>query len=97
MRSFFLRLFARLTGLSVSVWNFIEPVLVKSGKSFLETALPVALEIVAHLSVQNLSSADKRNIALRSLRVELTKAGIEAADHALNLAVELAYSKLKAS
>lgn len=84
-----------LTGTSKTVLEFIGPILQKSVSDLLAKLLPIALEIVTSLaSDSSKSGIEKRNEAFGKIKDIAIKQGIDAGNQTINLAIELALSKL---
>jgi hypothetical protein len=91
----FALLWAALWGAGRAVLAFVAPILRARAVEVLAVALPVALEIVRSLAASREDGERKRQVAVRQLGHELRQRGIDAAESALNLAVELAVARLK--
>ena len=90
-------LFAKLMGITSSLFNFYLPILRELVSTGLAALLPIALEVVTSLATTDKSGAEKRAEALNTLREEATKRGISASDSLLRYTVEAAVQKLKVS
>jgi hypothetical protein len=90
-------LFAKLMGITSSLFNFYLPILRELVSTGLAALLPIALEVVTSLATTDKSGAEKRAEALNTLREEATKRGISASESLLRYTVEAAVQKLKVS
>lgn len=97
MKTIFLKLFTIITGLSKDVWEFLEPILKDEAGKIFKAALPIALEIVKALMSKDMDKNAKKDLAVKELKEALIKEGIEAGTNILNIAVETAVAKVKAS
>lgn len=98
MKHFLVNLWAGVLGVSRTVLTFLLPILAGSLATALEQLLPVALSIVSDLSTRgDLSGLEKQELAVARLRDAAVQTGISVGASALNLAVEMAVTKLKAS
>lgn len=85
-----------LTGASKTVLEFVVPILQKSVSEVLAKILPIAFEIVKSLATETgKSGAEKRNEAFNRIKDIAIQKGIDAGNQTINLAIELALSKLK--
>lgn len=90
-------LLAKLLGISTALLNFFLPIFKAAIAGSLERLLPVALEIVTELATSNMTSGDKKYIAVDRLKKEAIREGITVSSSILNLAVEAAVANLKAT
>lgn len=89
-------LLAKLLGISTSLLNFFLPILQSAVAGSLSRLLPLALNIVAELALQNnLGNAERRAAALQNLQRAAVSEGIQCSVSILNLAVETAVVSLK--
>ncbi len=95
MKSIVVKALSWLTGASKSVLEFILPILKDQTAKLLADLLPIALEIVASLLTSNKSNEEKRNAAFQRINTIAKERGIEAANSTINLAIELAVTKIK--
>jgi hypothetical protein len=95
MKSIVVKALSWLTGASKSVLEFIIPILRDQTAKLLADILPIALEIVSSLLTSNKSNEEKRNAAFQRINTIAKERGIEAANSTINLAIELAVTKLK--
>jgi hypothetical protein len=85
-----------LTGTSKTVLEFISPILQRSVSDILSKILPIALEVVKSLAADDAKTgAQKRNDAFRKIKSITVQEGIDAGNQTINLAIELALSKLR--
>jgi flagellar basal body L-ring protein FlgH len=95
MKSIVVKALSWLTGASKSVLEFIIPILRDQTARLLADILPIALEIVSSLLTSNKSNEEKRNAAFLRINTIAKERGIEAANSTINLAIELAVTRLK--
>jgi hypothetical protein len=95
MKSIVVKALSWLTGASKSVLEFIIPILRDQTARLLADILPIALEIVSSLLTSNKSNEEKRNAAFQRINTIAKERGIEAANSTINLAIELAVTRLK--
>jgi hypothetical protein len=95
MKSIVVKALSYLTGTSRSVLEFILPILRDQTSKLLADILPIAMEIVASLLVSNKTNEEKRNAAFQRINTLAKERGIEAANSTINLAIELAVTKIK--
>lgn len=88
-------LFTHVTGLSASVWNFLEPILVGETGKLLQDLLPIAESVVLEIETTGGFPNQKRDAAFAQVQVIARTRGIDAANSVLNLAIEAAVAKLK--
>jgi hypothetical protein len=96
MKALLIKAISTITGASKSVIEFIIPILRDSASSLLKELLPIALEVVSSLLTSNKSGSEKREIAIEKIKATALREGINASNRTVNLAIELALSKLKA-
>jgi hypothetical protein len=96
MKALLIKAISTITGASKSVIEFIIPILRDSASSLLKELLPIALEVVSSLLTSNKSGSEKREIAIEKIKAAALREGINASNRTVNLAIELALSKLKA-
>ena len=90
-------LFAKLMGISSSLFNFYLPILRELVTSGIAALLPIALEVVSNLAKTDKSGAEKRSEAINTLREAAIARGINASESLLRYTVESAVQKLKVS
>jgi hypothetical protein len=95
--TFFKRLWAAIFGGLKNVLDFLLPVLKSQAGEMINVLLPVALEIVMGLAGGQLPSDEKRKAALEMLMSEASRRGLQVATSTLNLIIEMAVARLKAS
>lgn len=89
------KLFARIVGLSVALWNFYVPLLREIFTTGVTTLLPLAVEVVRSLNKTDLTSGAKRDQALMSLKREAVNQGIYATESLLRWTLESAVQRVK--
>jgi hypothetical protein len=94
MKTLLIKAISTITGASKSVIEFIIPILRDSATSLLKEVLPIALEVVSSLLTSDKSGSEKRKIAADKIKDAAIKEGINASNRTINLAIELALSKL---
>jgi hypothetical protein len=95
MKSIVVKALAFLTGASRSVLEFIIPILRDQTARLLADILPLALEVVSSLLTSNKTNEEKRNAAFQRITTLAKERGIEAANSTINLAIELAVTRIK--
>lgn len=92
----FKKILGWFTGTSKTVLEFIAPILQRSVSELLANLLPIALEVVTSLATDDKKTGtQKRNDAFKKIKDISVKQGIDAGNQTINLAIELALSKLK--
>ena len=99
---FFSRFWSSLFGSFKNVFAFLLPVLKSDYGKLINSALPIAEEIVTRLATGNYSGDAKREFAVTQLAEALVSAGLAAVGlpipaSILNLIIEMAVARLKAS
>jgi hypothetical protein len=85
-----------LTGTSKTVIEFIGPILQRSVSDILSKILPIALEVVSSLATDDdKTGAQKRHDAFKKIKHIAVQEGIDAGNQTINLAIELALSRLR--
>jgi hypothetical protein len=97
MRTIMKKLFAKLLGISSSLFNFYLPIFRELVATGLAALLPIALEVVTALAKTDKTGAEKRSEALNTLRDAAIQRGINASESLLRYTVEAAVQKLKVS
>lgn len=92
----FKTLLTKLAGLSKTVSDFLLPVLTSEIQKSLARILPEALKIVSELAQnKDLSGLEKRQQAIDALTKFVKAEGYTVGTSVMNLAIELAVTKLK--
>ena len=94
MKTLLLKALSLLTGASKSVLEFIIPILKDSTANILKALLPIAVEVVSSLADSSASGDEKRKIAGERIKQIALKEGFDASTRAVNLAIELALSRI---
>jgi hypothetical protein len=94
MKSILIKTLSFLTGASKSVLEFIIPILKDSTANILKALLPIAVEVVSSLRDSSESGDEKRKIAGERIKQAALKEGVDASTRAVNLAIELALSRI---
>jgi hypothetical protein len=90
-------LLAKLLGISTNLLNFFIPIFRQVLAQGVENLLPIALGIVMQLAKGELSSEDKKRVAVDMLQKAAIKEGITASASLINWTVESAVQQLKAT
>jgi endonuclease/exonuclease/phosphatase family metal-dependent hydrolase len=93
MKSFF----AKIWGITTSVFNFFLPVLREIASSSVAVLLPIALEIVQSLASTDKTGAEKREAAVKKLTTAAKKQGVSASESLLRFTIESAVQRYKLS
>ena len=91
MKSFF----AKIWGVTSSVFNFFLPILKEIASSSVAALLPIALDIVQSLADTDKTNAEKREAAVKKLTTVAKKQGISASESLIRFAVESAVQRYK--
>ncbi|XHR30896.1 MAG: phage holin, LLH family [Chthoniobacteraceae bacterium] len=101
IKSAFESLWAHITGLSTSVWLYLEtyvlPVLKSGVGTLLMDLAPVALKAVTDAEAQGGSNSDKFSYALNQIKSAAVTSSTSVGASVLNTLVENALQQLKAS
>lgn len=90
------KLLAKIFGVSQQIWEFLSPILSKQISSSLSKLLPIALNIVKELATNNnLSNKQKKEKAFKDITDIAKDEGLSAANSLINLAIEMAVTRLK--
>ena len=89
------QLFAKIWGITSSVFNFFLPILKEVASSSVAALLPIALEIVESLADTDKTGAQKREAAVKKLTLTAKKQGISASESLIRFAVESAVQRYK--
>lgn len=95
MKSIIVKTLSLLTGASKSVLEFIIPILKNSTANAIKDILPIALEVVLSLRDSSKTGDQKRRLAINQIKKTAFSNGIEASSSAVNLAIELALSRIE--
>lgn len=87
---------AKMLGVTSSVLAFYLPVLKAILASGMAALLPLALDIVRQLAAAQISSGEKRDLAINRLKEAALNQGVEASESLLRYTIESAVQKLKA-
>lgn len=91
MKSFF----AKIWGVTSSVFNFFLPILKEIASSSVAALLPIALEIVESLADTDKTNAEKREAAVKKLTTAAKKQGISVSESLIRFAIESAVQRYK--
>jgi len=97
MKNTFLKLWAWFSGASVSLLNFLLPIISGAAGVLLEQIAPIALKVVASLADDKRTGDAKRKAAAKEIEELALAAGISASASVINAAIELAVQNLKSS
>jgi hypothetical protein len=95
MKSIIVKTLSFLTGASKSVLEFIVPIIKDSTANALKEILPIALEVVSSLRDSSKTGDQKRRLAINQIKKTALDGGIDASSRAVNLAIELALSRIE--
>ena len=87
--------FAKLLGITNSIWNFYAPLLRSLAITGAGLLLPIALEIVRSLAASDKSGAEKREAAVAALKTAALKQGVAATESLLRFTVESAVQRMR--
>jgi hypothetical protein len=88
-------LFAKIWGITSSVFNFYLPILKEIASSSVAALLPIALEIVQSLAETKKTGSEKRDLAVKRLTSEARKLGFSASESLIRFTVESAVQRTK--
>lgn len=91
MKSFF----AKIWGITSSVFNFYLPILREIVSTSTATLLPIALEIVQSLAETKKTGAQKREAAVKKLTSEAKRMGYSASESLIRFTIESAVQRAK--
>lgn len=91
MKSFF----AKLLGISASVWNFYAPLLKALFVTGASALLPIALEVVRNLAQTDKSGSEKREEAVEVLKQAAVKQGLSVTESIIRFTVESAVQRMR--
>ncbi len=86
----------RILGIAGDVWNFYAPLLRNLFAGAAQALLPVALDIVRSLADADISSAQKREMAVARLRDAAVDYGVDASEAFIRFTVESAVQRMRA-
>jgi len=88
-------LFAKIWGITSSVFNFYLPILKEIASSSVAVLLPIALEIVQSLAETKKTGSEKRELAVKRLTSEAKKLGFSASESIIRFTIESAVQRTK--
>jgi len=88
-------LFAKIWGITSSVFNFYLPILKEIASSSVAALLPIALEIVQSLAETKKTGSEKRELAVKRLTSEAKKLGFSASESIIRFTIESAVQRTK--
>ena len=91
MKSFF----AKIWGITSSVFSFYLPILKEIVSSSMAALLPIALEIVRSLASTDKTGAEKREAAVKKLTTAAKKQGVAASESLIRFTIESAVQRYK--
>lgn len=99
IKSFLARLAVLFRGAFSNLYNVLVPIIHSNAGKLIDTALPIAIGIVARLATSSMPGSEKAEVALNQLRAAVIAQGLATASEAttaiLNLVIELAVNHLK--
>ena len=87
--------FAKILGISASVWNFYAPLLKALFVTGASALLPIALEVVRNLAQTDKSGAEKREEAVSVLKQAATRQGLSVTESIIRFTVESAVQRMR--
>jgi hypothetical protein len=87
--------FAKILGITQSIWNFYGPLLRQLAITGTGILLPIALEIVRSLATTDKSGAEKREEAVSALKNASIKQGVEATESLIRFTIESAVQRMR--
>jgi hypothetical protein len=87
--------FAKILGITQSIWNFYAPLLRSLAITGTGILLPIALEIVRSLATTDKSSAEKREEAVSALKGAALKQGVTFTESLIRFTVESAVQRMR--
>ena len=89
-------LFAKLLGVTNSVWRFYAPILKTTAYQGLPQLLPVALDVVQSLAKTGKTGSEKRNEAIAVLLDWAKLQGLSVSESLVRWTIESAVQRIKA-
>ena len=87
--------FAKILGITQSIWNFYAPLLRSLAITGTGILLPIALEIVRSLATTDKSGAEKREEAVSALKNASIKQGVDATESLIRFTIESAVQRMR--
>ena len=88
-------LIAKFLGITNSIWNFYGPLLRQMVISGTGALLPIALDIVRSLADSNRTGGQKREEAVKTLKVRAVAEGISATESLIRWTIESAVQRIR--
>lgn len=86
----------KIKAVTSSVWDFLQPIVkifvTEAGKVLMQIAIDVVKSLATN---RDMSGSEKRDAAFKMISSELETKGIQVGVSITNLAIEMAYQKLK--
>ena len=96
MKSIFLKLWVWVTGASVELFKFLEPILRNNGAALLDKLRPIALEVVASYMDSKLTGDEKRAAATKDIKEAAIRQGVELGTDVAQTLIQIALLNLRA-
>jgi hypothetical protein len=97
MKQFFISAWAKVAGVSRVLVDLVAPLFAAGLAGLLAGIAPIATDVVMSLADEPIAGADKRALAVDRIKALAVEQGIQTTASAVNIAIELAVAKLKAS
>ena len=88
-------LVAKVFGITSSIWNFYWPLLRRLAISGTGSLLPIALDIVRSLADSDRTGGQKREDAVKALKVAAVQQGVSATESLLRWTIESAVQRMR--
>jgi hypothetical protein len=88
-------LVAKILGITNSIWNFYGPLLRQLVASGTGVLLPIALDIVRSLANSDRTGGQKREEAVKALKVAALHQGVSATESLLRWTIESAVQRMR--
>ena len=88
-------LVAKILGITSSIWNFYGPLLRQLVVSGTGVLLPIALDIVRSLADSDRTGGQKREEAVKTLKVRAIAEGISATESLIRWTIESAVQRMR--
>lgn len=85
----------KIKAVSSDVWQYIKPMVVLLLTTVGKELMAAAIAAVTKAAKSGLSNSAKREMAYQQIRSDMVAAGYQAAESAINLALEMAVQKIK--
>jgi hypothetical protein len=88
-------LVAKILGITNSIWNFYGPLLRQLVVNGTGVLLPIALDIVRSLATSDRTGGQKREEAVKALKVAAVQQGVSATESLLRWTIESAVQRMR--